>query len=178
MFSVTARPSGPAASLPELAVYMATNVLMNWEKCCRVDTNVAPSKSMQVLLSQYSPLHAFLVPTMPPPKTKLACRNQLLFPMEISRQEAKWCSPVLKSPSHFSWKLAISLSGYAEWWLPNVFKASKIKGTECRFGLLSSHHLSSKNRDFEDTIWPSWTKCLLVCVPISIMELANGGNLW
>lgn len=29
MFSVTARPSGPAASLPELAVYMATNVLMN-----------------------------------------------------------------------------------------------------------------------------------------------------
>ena len=29
MFFVTTRPSGPAASLSELAVYMATNVLMN-----------------------------------------------------------------------------------------------------------------------------------------------------
>lgn len=55
MSFVTARPSGPAASLLELAVYMATNVLMNWEKCFRVDTKAAPSNSMQFSLSQCSP---------------------------------------------------------------------------------------------------------------------------
>lgn len=114
MFFVTARPSGPAASLLELAVYMATNVLMNWEKCFRVDTDAAPSNSMQFSLSQCSPPYVFLVPIMPIPKTKLACRNQLHFLMESSLEKAKWLSPALRSSSHFSWKLATSISGYAQ----------------------------------------------------------------